>query len=77
MGLIGLEDQLQMLVPETIKECLRAGIKVWMITGDKLETARNIGLACNLIDADMQTVFKPEYNLEECIENFQHRSSRT
>jgi magnesium-transporting ATPase (P-type) len=54
LGCIGLEDQLQPLVPETIAACLRAGIKVWMITGDKLETARNIGLACNLIDSDMQ-----------------------
>jgi magnesium-transporting ATPase (P-type) len=72
LGLVGLEDQLQPLVPEAIQDCLRAGIKVWMITGDKLETARNIGLACNLIDADMQTTFRPEYSLAECIESFQN-----
>jgi len=54
LGCIGMEDQLQPLVPETIRDCLRAGIRVWMITGDKVETARNIALACNLIDADMQ-----------------------
>ncbi len=53
MGCIGLEDQLQLLVPETIADCMKAGIKVWMITGDKLAAAKNIGLACNLIDADM------------------------
>ena len=53
LGTLGLEDQLQPLVPECISDCLKAGIKVWMITGDKLETAKNIGLACNLIDADM------------------------
>lgn len=44
-GCIGLEDQLQLLVPECIGDCIRGGIKVWMITGDKLETAKNIGLA--------------------------------
>ena len=54
LGCLGMEDQLQPLVPDCIQSCLRAGVKVWMITGDKLETARNIGLACNLIDADMQ-----------------------
>jgi len=54
IGCLGMEDQLQPLVPDCIQACLRAGVKVWMITGDKLETARNIGLACNLIDADMQ-----------------------
>jgi hypothetical protein len=53
VGCVGLEDQLQALVPETIRDCLSAGIKVWMITGDKLEAAKNIGLACNLIDPDM------------------------
>eukprot|EP00462_Mataza_sp_D1_P001037 CAMPEP_0175093256 /NCGR_PEP_ID=MMETSP0086_2-20121207/2909_1 /TAXON_ID=136419 /ORGANISM="Unknown Unknown, Strain D1" /LENGTH=1538 /DNA_ID=CAMNT_0016366193 /DNA_START=38 /DNA_END=4654 /DNA_ORIENTATION=+ len=53
LGCMGLEDQLQKLVPETISDFLKAGIKVWMITGDKLETAKNIGLACNLVDSDM------------------------
>lgn len=53
LGCMGLEDQLQRLVPECIADFLAAGIKVWMITGDKLETAKNIGLACNLVDSDM------------------------
>lgn len=44
LGCIGLEDQLQLLVPETIGDLVRGGIKTWMITGDKLETAKNIGL---------------------------------
>lgn len=70
LGFMGLEDQLQTLVPETIKECLRAGVRVWMITGDKLETARNIGLACNLIDADMAPTFQPGFSLQECIDSF-------
>jgi len=53
LGCIGMEDKLQHFVPESIADFARAGIKVWMITGDKLETARNIALACNLIDSDM------------------------
>ena len=70
---LGLEDQLQLLVPECIKDCLRAGIKVWMITGDKLETAKNIGLACNLIDPDMQPQFKAGQSAEEMVKAFRSR----
>lgn len=32
----------------------RAGIKVWVLTGDKVETARTIGFSCNLLKKDMQ-----------------------
>ena len=37
-------------VPETIYMMRQAGISVWMLTGDKQETAINIGFSCNLID---------------------------
>ena len=30
-------------VPETIEQIRKAGIKLWVLTGDKLETAKNIG----------------------------------
>ena len=70
LGVIGMEDQLQFLVPETIKDCLKAGIKVWMITGDKLETAKNIGLACNLIEADMQPQLNKNTSLQEYMSAF-------
>jgi hypothetical protein len=36
----------------------------------QLETAKNIGLACNLIDADMPPVFKAGMSLEECLQAF-------
>ena len=44
-----VEDKLQEKVPETIKELKAAGIKIWILTGDKLESARNIGYSCNLL----------------------------
>jgi P-type E1-E2 ATPase len=53
LGATALEDKLQDLVPECIDDFLKAGVKVWMLTGDKRETAKNIGLACNLIDPGM------------------------
>ena len=67
-GTLGLEDKLQPLVPECIADCLRGGIKVWMITGDKLETAKNIGVACNLIDADMMPQFSADTDLNTLVQ---------
>ena len=50
IGASGVEDKLQMGVPETIAAMREANIKVWMLTGDKLETAENIGFSCKLLD---------------------------
>jgi len=53
LGATAIEDKLQIGVPSTIEQLLDAGIKVWVLTGDKLETAVNIGHACNLLRHDM------------------------
>ncbi|KAF2025190.1 phospholipid-translocating P-type ATPase [Setomelanomma holmii] len=44
-----IEDKLQQGVPEAIDKLRRAKIKMWMLTGDKRETAINIGYSCRLI----------------------------
>jgi magnesium-transporting ATPase (P-type) len=49
LGATGIEDALQERVGETLEDLRRAGIRVWMMTGDKLETAINIALSCNLL----------------------------
>lgn len=49
LGVTAIEDRLQDGVPETIKLLRNAGINVWMLTGDKQNTAIQIGLLCNLI----------------------------
>ena len=36
-----------------IEQLKRAGIKVWVLTGDKVETARTIGFSCNLLNKEM------------------------
>eukprot|EP01128_Nolandella_sp_AFSM9_P004739 TRINITY_DN2183_c0_g1_i3.p1 TRINITY_DN2183_c0_g1~~TRINITY_DN2183_c0_g1_i3.p1 ORF type:complete len:1098 (+),score=280.47 TRINITY_DN2183_c0_g1_i3:18-3311(+) len=48
-GCTALLDKLQNKVPWAINYLIRAGIKVWMITGDKQETAENIGHSCRLL----------------------------
>jgi phospholipid-translocating ATPase len=50
-----IEDKLQKGVPEAIDKLRRANIKMWMLTGDKRETAINIGYSCRLIK-DYSTV---------------------
>ncbi|KAJ1996138.1 hypothetical protein GGI26_000189 [Coemansia sp. RSA 1358] len=52
-GVSAIEDRLQAGVPETIFKLRRAGIRVWMLTGDKVETAINIAKSCRLIDTDV------------------------
>jgi magnesium-transporting ATPase (P-type) len=49
VGITAIEDKLQQGVPETIELLRRAGIKIWMLTGDKLATAVQIATSCNLI----------------------------
>ncbi|KAF7646608.1 hypothetical protein LDENG_00184700 [Lucifuga dentata] len=49
LGTTGIVDRLQEEVPETIEALQRAGIKVWVLTGDKQETAINISCACKLL----------------------------
>ncbi|KAJ3030761.1 UNVERIFIED_CONTAM: hypothetical protein HDU68_007838 [Siphonaria sp. JEL0065] len=57
LGCTAIEDRLQDQVPETIAFLLKCGIKVWLLTGDKQETAINIGQSSKLIQPGM-TVFK-------------------
>jgi len=55
-GTSAIEDKLQDGVPECIETLSKAGIKIWVLTGDKLETAINIGFACNLLNHNMQII---------------------
>lgn len=48
-GATAIEDKLQEGVPDAIEKLRRAKIKMWMLTGDKRETAINIGHSCRLI----------------------------
>lgn len=49
VGVTGVEDKLQEGVIETVSSLRSIGIKVWMLTGDKIETAICVGRAVKLI----------------------------
>ncbi|KAK2581679.1 hypothetical protein KPH14_002172 [Odynerus spinipes] len=57
LGATAIEDKLQDGVPQTIANLGLAGIKVWVLTGDKQETAINIGYSCQLLTDDLTDVF--------------------
>lgn len=50
--LTGVEDCLQDRVPETLELLRKAGLKIWMLTGDKLETAQCIAKSSHLVDSN-------------------------
>ena len=65
LGCTGLEDKLQEEVVEDIRSFFDAGINVWMLTGDKLDTAESIGYSCKLFDKDTEVYKIKTANLNE------------
>jgi phospholipid-transporting ATPase len=53
IGATAIEDKLQDQVADSIQFMKKAGIKVWVLTGDKIETAMNIGVSAGLLDQEM------------------------
>lgn len=70
LGVTAIEDKLQDEVEETIRGLRDAGIKVWVLTGDKIETAINIGFSCGLLENTMVKLIIEEYNAEEIEKRF-------
>ncbi|XP_065883970.1 phospholipid-transporting ATPase IB-like [Dysidea avara] len=65
VGATAVEDKLQEGVPQTIAKLQEAGIKVWVLTGDKKQTAINIGLSCNQLTPSTKKLMLTEASLEE------------
>ncbi|KAF5466412.1 hypothetical protein F2P56_016338 [Juglans regia] len=56
VGATAVEDKLQKGVPQCIDKLAQAGLKIWVLTGDKMETAINIGFACSLLRQGMKHI---------------------
>ncbi|KAH7696056.1 phospholipid-transporting ATPase ID, partial [Aphelenchoides avenae] len=80
LGATAIEDKLQDGVPETIAKLAAANIKIWVLTGDKIETAINIGYSCRLLTEDMKEVFvvdgKEENEVEVQLRDVKRRIDR-
>uniref|UniRef100_A0A1D1Y9W1 Phospholipid-transporting ATPase n=1 Tax=Anthurium amnicola TaxID=1678845 RepID=A0A1D1Y9W1_9ARAE len=66
LGATAIEDKLQDGVPEAIESLRQAGMKVWVLTGDKQETAISIGLSCKLLTQNMQQIIINGTSEVEC-----------
>ena len=65
IGSTAIEDKLQDEVGQTIADIKKAGIQLWVLTGDKVETAINIGHSCQLLDNEMNMFVLSETNPAE------------
>ncbi|KAJ3555310.1 hypothetical protein NM688_g2646 [Phlebia brevispora] len=63
LGATALEDKLQEGVPDAIETLHQAGIKLWILTGDKVQTAIEIGFSCNLLKSTMEIMILSADNL--------------
>eukprot|EP00002_Diphylleia_rotans_P013474 TRINITY_DN2635_c0_g3_i2.p1 TRINITY_DN2635_c0_g3~~TRINITY_DN2635_c0_g3_i2.p1 ORF type:complete len:1173 (-),score=203.43 TRINITY_DN2635_c0_g3_i2:256-3774(-) len=62
LGATAIEDRLQDGVPQCIHSLRKAGLKIWVLTGDKQETAINIGFSCKLLDSKMAILIINQQN---------------
>ncbi|KEP66507.1 UNVERIFIED_CONTAM: proton ATPase, putative [Hammondia hammondi] len=76
VGCSGIEDRLQDDVQGTIKDLKTAGIQVWVLTGDKLETAINIGHSTNLISETAYNAVIDATNKEAIVEQLSRHEVR-
>ncbi|XP_040010336.1 phospholipid-transporting ATPase ID-like isoform X1 [Xiphias gladius] len=76
LGATAIEDKLQDGVPQTIEQLSKADIKIWVLTGDKQETAENIGYSCNLLREEMTEIFIVSGNSPEDVRE-ELRNART
>ncbi|XP_041653368.1 phospholipid-transporting ATPase IA isoform X4 [Cheilinus undulatus] len=72
LGATAIEDKLQDKVPETIETLMKADIKIWILTGDKQETAINIGHSCKLLTKNMGMLVINEDTLDRTRETLSH-----
>ncbi|KAF2400830.1 phospholipid-transporting ATPase [Trichodelitschia bisporula] len=73
LGATAIEDKLQDGVPDTIHTLQTAGIKIWVLTGDRQETAINIGMSCKLVSEDMTLLIVNEESKQGTRDNLEKK----
>lgn len=79
MAIVGIKDPCRPGVKDAVKLCTRAGVKVRMVTGDNIQTAKAIALECGILDSEAAAVYPtliegrtfralPDYQREEVAE---------
>ena len=74
VGVTAVEDKLQEDVENTLYSLRQAGIKIWVLTGDKLETAVNISNSCkhfsNQMENFLMSNISSQNEIQECLTKF-------
>jgi len=65
VGATAIEDKLQERVPDAIENIRKAGVKLWVLTGDKLETARNIGRSAKVLGISPDHMIEKTLDVED------------
>lgn len=73
LGASAIEDKLQDGVPETIFKLMEADIRIWVLTGDKQETAIEIGKSCKLIQESMEVIILSSKTRDEFIKKLKRK----
>ena len=73
LGASAIEDKLQDGVPETIFKLMEADIRIWVLTGDKQETAIEIGKSCKLIQDSMEVIILSSRTRDEFIKKLKKK----
>ena len=74
LGGIILEDKLQNKVPDTINALKMADIKIWVLTGDKMDTVENIGISCNLLSYE-EKIFRIKIEVNDDEDQMSEKST--
>uniref|UniRef100_A0ACD5VMV4 Uncharacterized protein n=2 Tax=Avena sativa TaxID=4498 RepID=A0ACD5VMV4_AVESA len=77
LGATGIEDKLQDGVPEAVESLRQAGMKVWVLTGDKQETAISIGFSCKVLTNDMTQIVINNCSKESCKKSLEEAVATT
>jgi len=67
LGSTAIDDQLQDNVAECLESFIKTGIKVWVLTGDKVDTAKSIAFSCKLLTHDFYLLEFEEHSSYEKI----------
>ncbi|CAA6671131.1 unnamed protein product [Spirodela intermedia] len=54
-GIVGLKDPCRPGVRDAVRRCIHAGVKVRMVTGDNIQTAKAVALECGILDSEAAT----------------------
>ena len=61
LAVLGIQDPLREGVPKAVRQCQDAGIKVRMVTGDNMTTARAIAAQCGILSSEGRVMEGPKF----------------